>query len=77
MSKWGIADTAPENEKIKAELNDFLMGMNSCGDISYSAYSEIYDKAMECLDKMYKLCVTKMEEDQGIKEGVINNGYDI
>ena len=55
MSGWGIAETAPENEKIKAEFNDFLKGMNSVGEIDYCAYSEIYDVAMRLFDKMYEL----------------------
>ena len=28
---WGIAETAPEIEKIKAESADYLGGLNSCG----------------------------------------------
>ena len=51
---WGISPNASEKEKIKAEWNDFLMGKNSCGIISYSAYSALYDFGMELLDKMYE-----------------------
>lgn len=52
---WGISPNASEKEKLKAEMNDFLMGKNSCGKIDYSVYSELYDFSMELLDKMYEL----------------------
>lgn len=52
---WGTSPNASEQEKLKAEMNDFLMGENSCGEISYSAYSKMYDFSMELLDKMYEL----------------------
>lgn len=50
---WGINPNASKREKIKAEMNDHLMGLNSCGIIDYSTYSEIYDFSMELLDRMY------------------------
>lgn len=53
--QWGISDKAPPQEKIKAEMNDFLKGLNSVGDIDYIAYSEIHDRSMELLDRMYEL----------------------
>jgi hypothetical protein len=59
---WGISPKASKREKIKAEMNDFLMGQNSCGIIDYSTYSEMYDFTMELLDKMYA---------QGIADGRI------
>lgn len=50
---WGISPNASPKEKIKAEMNDFLMGQNSCGIIDYVTYSEMYDFTMDLLDKMY------------------------
>ena len=55
MGNWGIADTAPENEKIKSEFADFIHGMNSCGKISYLIYSQLFDFTMPLLDKMFEL----------------------
>ena len=42
---WGIAETAPANEKIKAEFTDFLNGLNSVGDIDYATYSSLLDES--------------------------------
>lgn len=50
---WGIADTAPEIEKIKAESADYLNGLNSCGVIDYNDYSYAFDFYSELLDKAY------------------------
>lgn len=50
---WGIAETAPEIEKIKAESADYLNGLNSCGEIDYSAYSYAFDFYHDLLDKAY------------------------
>lgn len=50
---WGISPNASKKEKIKAEMNDYLMGQNSCGIIDYTTYSEMYDFTMELLDRMY------------------------
>lgn len=50
---WGIAETAPEIEKIKAESADYLGGLNSCGEIDYYAYSYAFDFYAELLDKAY------------------------
>jgi hypothetical protein len=55
MGAWGISKNANEKEKIKAEMADFLNGLNCCGEISYIAYCEIFDFSMELLDKMYEL----------------------
>lgn len=52
--RWGIAGTASEKEKIKADFADFLGGLNSCCEIDYNAYSQIFDYAMELFDKMYE-----------------------
>jgi len=51
---WGIAETAPEIEKIKAESADYLNGLNSCGEIDYYAYSYAFDFYAELLDKAYE-----------------------
>lgn len=51
---WGIAETAPEIEKIKAESADYLNGLNSCGVIDYSTYSNVFDFYADLLDKVYK-----------------------
>lgn len=55
MGNWGISENATEKEKIKSKMADFLGGLNSCGEISYNSYSEIFDFSMELLDKMYEL----------------------
>lgn len=43
---WGISENASEKEKLKAEMNDFLCGLNSVCKIDYIAYSELYDACM-------------------------------
>lgn len=50
---WGISENASEKEKLKAEINDYFKGLNSCGDIDYDAYSDIYDAVMPIIDKMW------------------------
>ncbi len=50
---WGIAETAPEIEKIKAESADYLNGLNSCCAIDYDDYSYAFDFYNELLDKAY------------------------
>ena len=52
---WGIADTAPEIEKIKAESADYLNGLNSCGVIDYDTYSYAFDFYADLIDKAYSL----------------------
>ncbi|MCY8985826.1 hypothetical protein [Bacillus subtilis] len=52
---WGISSGATSKEKLKAEMADYLNGLNSTGAISYSVYSEIFDVSMNLLDKMYDL----------------------
>ena len=54
MAGWGISPNASAKEKIKAEYADALHGYNSCGEITYNVYSELYDIGMELLDKMYE-----------------------
>jgi hypothetical protein len=54
MGNWGISETASEKEKIKSEFADFINGLNSCGEIDYSVYSELFDFAMPLLDKMFE-----------------------
>lgn len=51
---WGIAETAPEKEKIKSEFADLLHGLNSCGDIDAKTYIELLDYTMPLFDKMYE-----------------------
>jgi hypothetical protein len=55
---WGISENASEKEKLKAEMNDFLCGLNSVCKIDYIAYSKLYDACMpileECYDRMEK-----------------------
>lgn len=36
-------------------MADFLGTLNSCEEISYSLYLEIFDFSMNLLDKMYEL----------------------
>ncbi|HHX62329.1 MAG TPA: hypothetical protein GX707_16700 [Epulopiscium sp.] len=55
MSGWGCSSKAEPKEKIKAEMADFLKGLNSTAEIDYNAYSQIFDFSMELLDEMYKL----------------------
>lgn len=60
---WGISENANDIEKLKAEFNDYIMGLNSCGKIDYITYSDLYDKGMELLDKMYELGKAEVKED--------------
>ena len=60
---WGIAETASEIEKIKAESAGYLGGLNLCGKIDYSTYSYAFDFYAELLDSAY---------EQGKKDA--NNG---
>ena len=52
---WGISESATPKEKLKAEMADFLSGLNSTAVIDYSTYSEIFDFSMGLLDKMHEL----------------------
>lgn len=51
---WGVSENASEKEKLNAEINDFFSGLNSVGDIDYTAYSDIYDAVMPIIDDMYE-----------------------
>lgn len=52
---WGIAETASDFEKLRAESADYLNGLNSCGLIDYDTYSQAFDFYMDLLQKMYDL----------------------
>lgn len=52
---WGISDKATEKEKIKAEMADYLNGLNCCCKITYDVYSEAFDFTHKLLDEMYEL----------------------
>ena len=51
---WGIAETASELEKLKSESADYLNGLNSCGEIDYSTYSEAFDFYADLIEKAYR-----------------------
>lgn len=53
MSGWGIADTASKIEKIKAESADYLHGLDSCGKIEWSTYSDAFDFYEDLIEKAY------------------------
>ena len=55
MANWSIANTAPEIEKIKAEMADYLHGLNSCAEIDYSIYSQLFDFSLPLIQKAYEL----------------------
>lgn len=54
MSGWGIADTASEIEKIKAESADYLRGLNSCCLIDWNTYDKAFDFYMGLIDASYE-----------------------
>ncbi|RUT58488.1 hypothetical protein C1148_06950 [Clostridium botulinum] len=60
MGNWGISETATPKEKIKSEMADFLNGLNSVGEISYSTYSERFDFSMNLLDRIYDLAKSEL-----------------
>ena len=55
MGDWGISPNATDKEKIKAEMSDYIHGLNSVGAIDYPTYSELFDFSLALLDKMYEL----------------------
>jgi len=59
MSNWGISKNASPKEKIKAEYADYLHGLNSCGEITYTVYDEAFDVGMDLFDRMYELGKTE------------------
>jgi hypothetical protein len=62
---WGIAKTASEKEKIKAEFADILHGLNSTGVIDWATYSLLFDTSHDLFDKMHAL--GKMEGKPCVK----------
>lgn len=78
---WGISPNASPKEKLKAELNDYLQGLNSTGEIDYSTYSDIFDMSHSILDKMYELgkseglqeSLSKFQEDYKIMQEQANS----
>jgi len=52
---WGTAPESDESLQIKAEMADYLKGLNATGDIDYKTYSEAFNFSMSLLDKMYEL----------------------
>lgn len=65
MSGWGVSNKASEKEKIKADMADYLGGLNSVGEISYDVYSGMFVYTMGLLDRMY---------EQGKKEALAEGG---
>lgn len=63
MGSWGISENAPEKEKLKAKMADFLNGLNSVGEITYSSYVEIFDFSMDLFDEMYELGKTENKKE--------------
>ena len=55
MTNWGIATTAPEIVKIKAEMADYLHGLNSDAEIDHSVYNRLFDFSLSLLQKAYEL----------------------
>jgi len=55
MANWGVLGTAPEIENIKAEMADYLHGLNSGAEIDYSIYSQLFDFSMTLIQKAYEL----------------------
>lgn len=56
---WGIADTATQIEKIRAESSDYLDGLNSAGEIDYTTYSNLWDFYHDLIGEAY---------EQGLKD---------
>lgn len=50
---WGIAETASDIEKLKAESADYLNGLNSCGKIDYYTYSNAFDFYADLIERAY------------------------
>ena len=61
---WGISENATEKEKLKAEVNDFFKGLNSCGMIDWICYSKLYDACMPILDEGYERMQKEKAEDE-------------
>ncbi len=56
---WGIADTASQIEKIRAESSDYLGGLDSVGEIDYATYCKLWDFYYDLLGEAY---------EQGLKD---------
>ena len=50
---WGINPNATEKEKIFAEFNDSINGLNCADGLSYRHYSAIYDLGRKLADDEY------------------------
>ncbi|PAE87781.1 hypothetical protein [Shouchella clausii] len=59
MGNWGISPHAEPKEKLKADMSDYLHGLNATGQISFDIYNEIHGFSMRLLDDMYKLGANK------------------
>lgn len=57
---WGISENASEKEKLKAEVNDYIHGLNAVGKIDYICYNKLYDVCMPILAE----CYDRMEEER-------------
>lgn len=64
---WGIASTASEIEKIRAESADTLGGFYSCGEFDYSIYSELWDFYYDLLGKAYEQGLKDAPNDKRFK----------
>jgi len=56
---WGIAETASDFEKLRAESADYLGGLNSCGEIEWGIYSQAFDFYADLIQKAYELGKTE------------------
>ncbi len=65
---WGIAETAPEIEKIRAESSDVLGGLESVGEIDYSHYSELWDFYYDLLGRAYEQGLKDAPNDKRVKK---------
>ena len=61
---WGIAKSASDFEKLRAESADFLNGWNSCGIIDYEEYCEAFDFYHDLLEKAYELGKKESKENK-------------
>lgn len=66
---WGIAETAPEIEKIKAESADYLHGLESCGEIDWDVYNYAFDFYMDLIQKAYELGKEEAQSEPRVNKG--------
>lgn len=52
---WGIAQTASMKEKLKSQFADYLNGLNSAGEISYSVYDQLFDEFHRLAEEFYNM----------------------